>query len=447
MFERKRLSSKQLLKAPLLSINQLGKQIGNAFIIAPHPDDEALGCGGIISYLTSQNIPIWVGFMTSGGASHPNSEKYPAAKLSQLREKEALRACKILGVPNSNVAFFRGPDSFLHKIDENKKNQMVSDLVEILLKNNIDSLFLPWRRDVHTDHLAVYKIGKKALEGADREIQIIEYPIWLWNNSEREDWPFEDEVETFRLDIRNVLSKKKEAIFAHKSQTTNLIADDAAGFVLTDELLTPFLQPYEIYFFPSQHHRSSLKKSYFDALYASNSDPWNFKKSDYEKEKYEKTDSFLENRNYKNGLELGCSIGVQTRYFARRCKNLLAVDISAEAINSAKGNNKDLTNVHFQQLDVLKEFPKDLFDFISMCEMGYYFNKKNLKSLFVNISENLMEKGIFLMVHWTSYVREYPLSGRQVHEQFAVFNTNMKHFKCISTYTHESYELQLWEKV
>lgn len=447
MSKQHHLNSSQLLSSPLLAVEQLGKQLGKTLIVAPHPDDEALGCAGLILHLRSQHIPVWVVFMTSGGASHPNSKDYPPQILASLREKEALKACEILGVSPSEVFFLRQPDSFLIHMKLEKKKAIASEISKLLGKLEVNSVLLPWRREPHLDHQVTYEIGAEAIAAVSQEIQVIEYPIWLWKNSQTADWPIKNEVEIFRLNIGEMLTTKEVAILQHKSQTSNLIKDDTEGFILTADLLSPFLIPFEVYFFEADKKIASLKRDYFDTLYSQNPDPWNFKNSDYEKEKYEKIESFLKDKNYERGLELGCSIGVQTQYFAAHCEHLLAVDISKDAIASAKELNNALLNVHFQQMDILKEFPEDNFNFISMCEIGYYFTNHALENLFQNISNTMMKNGHFLMVHWTSFVREYPLSGRQVHQLFSDFNQTNLHFKCISSYVHDSYELMLWEKI
>lgn len=446
MDEGKYITPEQIISSPLLAIEQLGKQIGAALILAPHPDDEALGCGGLIQYLTKQNISVWVCFITSGGASHPGSIKYPPIKLEALREQESIKSCEILGVDPSNIIFLRAPDSFLKDLNQEEKGKLTQKISQLMKNLPLASIIVPWRRDSHLDHRATYEIAKEAIDSCDKDIQLIEYPIWLWKNSKSEDWPLTNEVEIFSLDISEMLTKKEKAIYAHRSQTSTFIEDDPNGFQLTPTLLEPFLYISEFYFFPSKNEIHSLNKEYFDALYAHNSDPWNFRNSEYESLKYSKIDSFIEDKIYDDGLELGCSIGIHTALLASHCKRLLAIDISEEAIETAERNNKNLSNVEFQMADVVKEFPIGPFEFITMCEIGYYFIKEELVSTFQNISDNLTKNGDFLMVHWTSFVREYPLSGRQVHQLFKEFNEEHKLFSVVASYTHEKYELILWQK-
>lgn len=435
-----------LSEMPLFAPEQVSKQFGISMILAPHPDDEALGCAGLIQYLLEQNTPVFVCFVTSGDASHPNSKKYPGKILAELRENEAKKACEILGVQPSHVFFLKQPDSLLNQLDEEEKQILVEKLSTLMETNKISSLVVPWRRDPHSDHKISYQVGKEAAIKAGREIQLAEYPIWLWKNSHQEDWPLKKELEIFRLDIKNKLPKKREAIFAHLSQTSKLIQDDPRGFILTEDLLQPFLVPYEFYFFEKDEAMSSLSEEYFDRLYAQNPDPWNFRKSEYEKSKYNTIDEYLENYSFKNGLEIGCSIGLHTSHLANHCESLLAVDVSEKAIREAK-KNIVLPNVKFEVRNIVNDFPVDTYQFISMCELGYYFNRKTLLSLFENISQCLEINGYFLMVHWTSYVREYPLNGKLVGEIFQDFNKPENTFTQVSSGIKDRYELFLWKKV
>src|SRR5699024_2713979 len=146
-----------------------------------------------------------------------------------------------------------------------------------------------------------------ALKMCDNKIQMVQYPIWLWKNSSPQDWPSKKKIEVFRLDISSKLERKKEAIYAHASQTTKLIGDDPQGFILTDNLLSPFFTPYEFYFFQKEKNLKSLSKDYFDTLYTYDADPWNFRTSAYEKQKYQSISDCIKNQYYKKGLELGCS--------------------------------------------------------------------------------------------------------------------------------------------
>lgn len=432
--------------APLLSVPQLGHQIGNTLILAPHPDDEALGCGGMIAYLRENEVPVWIVFMTSGEASHPNSVAFPSSKLARVREQEAQKSGEILGVDATHIVFFKAADGGLQELSSKNTERIVSTLADLIASQDISTIFLPWRRDVHPDHMATNDLGNKVVDMIKRPLQVFEYPIWLWHSEISENWPLNHEIEIFKLDIRPVFDQKKRAIFSHISQTSPIIDDDQEGFMLTPELLSPFLKDFEYYFVAPKKINDSLDGSYFEKLYSNNPDPWNFKGSDYELKKYQTINSFMGSQHYASGLELGCSIGIQTQFLAKHCDRLLAVDISEEAIASAKEINPSLDNTDFKVMDVLLEFPNETFDFISMCEIGYFFNADALINLFNEITEHLSDQGQLLMVHWTSYVKDFPLTGKKVHQIFKELYGTNRQFELIDAFHHDYYELLLWKK-
>ena len=65
---------------------------GNVLVIAPHPDDESLGCGGLLSMLAAAGRSLHIVFVTDGGASHPHSRTWSRSRLALQREQEAAEA-------------------------------------------------------------------------------------------------------------------------------------------------------------------------------------------------------------------------------------------------------------------------------------------------------------------------------------------------------------------
>jgi LmbE family N-acetylglucosaminyl deacetylase len=217
-----------------------------AVVVAPHPDDESLGCGGAIALMRDKNIPVFVLTLTDGTMSHPRSKKFPAAKLRDLREAETLEALKILGVEKQNARFLRFKDRSL-PANENAENwrAAVTACREFFCETKIETIFVPWRRDPHPDHSAAWQIVQTAIDGFAAKPRVLEYPIWLWESDA--DAPLKTEAKAFRLDISNARERKQNAIQAHRSQITDLIDDDSTGFRLSLEILQHFAGSEEIY--------------------------------------------------------------------------------------------------------------------------------------------------------------------------------------------------------
>lgn len=215
-------------------------------VVAPHPDDETLGCGGAIALLRSLGCQVNILVISDGTMSHPRSRKYPAPILRNLREVETRSATFTLGVEDA-VTFLRLPDGAVPTPESPGFPAAM-----VLCRDRIAALtpkiiFLPWRSDPHPDHRATWQLIHAALTDLSLSPRSIEYPIWDWDEAQRSEVPEPDRFTAWRLDITQVVEKKKQAIAAYRSQTTNLIDDDPEGFRLTPEMLANFTRPWEVY--------------------------------------------------------------------------------------------------------------------------------------------------------------------------------------------------------
>jgi len=241
--EARRLDLTSVDGLPLVSTDHL-RSFGSTVVVAPHPDDESLGCGGAIALLREMAVSVTIVVLSDGTLSHPNSVEYPQERLRDLRESELLEAASILGVASDSIEFFRYIDRGVPTSDSRQFDEAVNRLGKVLNKSRASTIFVPWRRDPQPDHRAAFEIVDFA---TDSRHLIIEYPIWLNHLASPADIPLSSEVDAFCIDISSVLNKKQLAITAHKSQTTDLIKDDPGGFCLGPEILESFAAPFEIY--------------------------------------------------------------------------------------------------------------------------------------------------------------------------------------------------------
>ena len=223
---------------PLLNISAVATD--RVLVVAPHPDDETLGCGGAIALLRSIGCKVQILVISDGTMSHPHSRKYPAPALRALRESETKDATASLGVDVSDITFVGLPDGAV-------ATQTSTEIKEALASFRPNTVFLPWRHDPHPDHRASYKLIQTALVDLALSPRIIEYPIWDWDPQQRGNLPEPNRVKAWRLDISKVVELKQLAIAAYRSQTTDLIDDDPQGFRLTPEMLANFTRPWEVY--------------------------------------------------------------------------------------------------------------------------------------------------------------------------------------------------------
>lgn len=162
----------------------------------------------------------------------------------------------------------------------------------------------------------------------------------------------------------------------------------------------------------------SLQPDYFDRVYAAKSDPWDFETSAYEAAKYTETLAALPQPRYRRGLEIGCSIGVLTEQLAERCEHLLAVDVSAAALDVARRRCERLSQVEFARMQIPEAYPAGRFGLVLLSEVGYYWSRADLERARDAIVSSLEPGGELLLVHWTPPVHDYPLTGDDVHAAF-----------------------------
>ena len=233
------------LVAPLRSISSIAAD--SALVVAPHPDDETLGCGGAIALLRAAACAVWVLVMSDGTLSHPRSVRYPAPRLRVLREKETLEALSILGISQTETSFFRFQDGSVPNSESSEFQEAVNRCHKFLQTLRPKTIFLPWRFDPHPDHRSTWELIRTAVVTLDYLPRMIEYPIWDWDATQRGDQLERGRFSGWRLDIGSVLEMKQDAIAAYRSQITDLIDDDPAGFRLTPEMLENFAYPWELY--------------------------------------------------------------------------------------------------------------------------------------------------------------------------------------------------------
>ncbi len=191
--------------------------------------------------------------------------------------------------------------------------------------------------------------------------------------------------------------------------------------------------------------KQSLPPSYFDNLYSADPDPWKFETSEYEANKYAATIAALPKQRYRSAFEIGCSIGVLTQKLASRCDSLLSVDVSEQALEAAIERCQNIPQVRFQIMSVPERYPKQMFDLTLVSEVGYYWCWEDLKKAQKLILDRLEPGGHLLLVHWTLYANDYPLSGDEVHDTFfELVPTQLRH---LARQREEQYRLDLFERV
>jgi len=168
-------------------------------VIAPHPDDESIGCGGALHLHCLRGDRVVAVFLTSGELG---LKRLPREQAWQTREEEARQAAKILGL--ADLVFLRRSDFF---VGEDVPGAAAA-LRPILKREAPELLYLPHPAEWHPDHKAALPVVRAALQDSGPISPGLRgYEVWT---------PIvqHDYVE----DITSVMPRKLEALSAHQSQ-------------------------------------------------------------------------------------------------------------------------------------------------------------------------------------------------------------------------------------
>ena len=226
------------------------EELGSTVVIAPHPDDEALGCGGLLALLRQAGQHTAAVLVSDGTMSHPASLMFSPPARQAVREGEFRHVLAILGADTYEPLLLALPDSRVPATTaEPGFTEAVARLQAFLTQQAAATVLVPWRRDPHPDHRATSQLVQEALAGLPHPPRRLEYVVWAWERAAPEDLPTSaDSVRGFRLDIEAVSALKQRAIAAHRSQVApGVFTDDAGGFLLSEEMLAHFAEPYEVF--------------------------------------------------------------------------------------------------------------------------------------------------------------------------------------------------------
>jgi N-acetylglucosamine malate deacetylase 1 len=174
-------------------------------VLAPHPDDEAIGCGGAILYHLRQGNEVHIVFLTSGENGGHGRSKIDTV---QVRETEARCAARVLGV--TKIEFWHLPDGNI-RLTTRAVEQMRKKLIDF----KPDIVFVTHEREMHRDHRAAVRLLRRAFTGlSGQRPNVLGYEVWT-------------PVQTIAasVDITGFLEKKLRAVRAYRSQCK------AVGFV------------------------------------------------------------------------------------------------------------------------------------------------------------------------------------------------------------------------
>ncbi len=207
-------------------------------IVAPHPDDEVLGAGGLIQRALRDKQIVEIIAVTDGEASHSNAPVQPK-ELAALRERESMLALQRLGWNRPSITRLHLPDGNVR----GHLRELNEALADFLLPD--DLCVAPWRSDGHPDHDATGEAAVRASRGVGA--RSLSYLVWAWHWADPEgaDIPW---AQSERLSLgRRSQARKRWSSLAFQTQIRPLGPTVAEAPILPAPLLRRFWRSYEIF--------------------------------------------------------------------------------------------------------------------------------------------------------------------------------------------------------
>jgi SAM-dependent methyltransferase len=179
---------------------------------------------------------------------------------------------------------------------------------------------------------------------------------------------------------------------------------------------------------------------YFDDLYRDSNDPWKIRSRWYERRKRALTLASLPHERYARAFEPACGNGELTVQLAPRCDELLAADISEDAVALTRQRVAEFGNVNVRQMLLPDAWPEGKLDLIVISEVGYYLSAAQLHSLIERLRESVSADGAIVACHWRKPIEGWTLNGDSVH---AALRGEM-HLPLLGHYWDDDLVLDVW---
>jgi N-acetylglucosamine malate deacetylase 1 len=191
-------------------------------VLAPHPDDESIACGGTLSAYSRLGVPVRVAVLTDGRLGDPELRALAQGEARARREEalaarrhaEALAAMQVLGIMHHDFLDARD-GSLCDAVPE-----IGARLAAVISDWRPDVVMLPFVSDRHVDHFAANRClmdaaGRMGLGWAEG-VQCLAYESWSPLHA------------NLYVDVSESMDAKRRAIRCHESQ---LLFNDYLGGV------------------------------------------------------------------------------------------------------------------------------------------------------------------------------------------------------------------------
>ncbi|WP_242008037.1 PIG-L deacetylase family protein [Sphingomonas ginsenosidivorax] len=223
--------SRLLRRARPLPVHEAARG-GPWLVLAPHPDDESLGCGALMATLAAAGSPIHTAFLTDGAGSHPDAPGWSARRIAGVRAREAAAALHQLG--GVRPALHLGwPDAAPVAPGDLLFRRSVARLSAWCRRHGVTRLAVTWSGEPHCDHEAAAMLAQAVATRCG--IPLYQYLVWGWT--------LPDLADRVRgMAVRSLVTaagrpRQHRAIRCHRTQLGGRIAGARENFRLPRAML------------------------------------------------------------------------------------------------------------------------------------------------------------------------------------------------------------------
>ncbi|MDQ0193752.1 LmbE family N-acetylglucosaminyl deacetylase [Paenibacillus wynnii] len=174
-------------------------QASRILVLAPHPDDEVLGCGGLLRKYSLAGNEIHIVYMTDGSEGRTFGQA--REEISKTRKAEAKAGLEALGLGNSSSTWLDFPDGQLSVTEDS-----VHSVEREIMSFQPELILCTFIHDQHMDHCATTLILAEVLRRNPIQAEILAYEVWS---------PY---PKSAVLDVSEDFECKLQALRCHKSQ-------------------------------------------------------------------------------------------------------------------------------------------------------------------------------------------------------------------------------------
>ena len=239
---------REAVHAPSVDVEALAGQ--GILVLAPHPDDETLGCGAALATLACRAHPLHVVAITDGGGSHPGSALWSRTRIAARRADELAASLDVLGNGRIGHEHLGVRDQGVRELSVRQVHDVLERLSSAMtVTGTLDTIWTTWEGDPHPDHVGTAGLAERLADARLAAVgcrpTVVRFPVW-GRFVDVSPTTARDELVRFVPDEAE-RALKARALACHASQMSRLIDDDPEGFTMPRGMQRHFVEHDELF--------------------------------------------------------------------------------------------------------------------------------------------------------------------------------------------------------